>query len=66
MTTTPAAPMVRRSWYLAAADAERLDAIVDELHFQTRRPKHEVLAAVLGVVADHPDEILARLQGSAA
>lgn len=63
--TTPAAPMRRRSWYISADVSERLDAIVGELHFTTRRPRHEVLAAVLGVAVDHPDEILARLTATA-
>lgn len=66
MTTPPAAPMRRRSLYLSADVAERLDAVIADLHFTTRRPRHEVLAAVLGVAADHPDEILARLSAAPA
>jgi hypothetical protein len=71
MTTTPAipaAPMRRRSWYLAAGDADRLDAIVADLHHATRQPKHVVLAALLATADEHRAEILARLtaNGSAA
>ena len=60
--------MARRSWYLPQADADRLASLVDDLHFTTRRPRHEVLAAVVGVIFDHRAEIEARLarQGSAA
>ena len=45
----------------AAADADRLASLVDDLHFMTRRPRHEVLAAVVGVIVDHRAEIEARL-----
>ena len=53
--------MARRSWYLPQADADRLASLVDDLHFTTRRPRHEVLAAVVGVIVDHRAEIEARL-----
>lgn len=66
MATTPAAPMARRSWYLPADVADRLAAVVDDLHYATRRPKHEVLAAALGVAVDHRADILARLTGDGA
>lgn len=59
--------MRRRSVYLAADVADQLDQAVDDLHYATRRPKHEVLAAAVAVALDHRTEIEARLtQGSAA
>jgi hypothetical protein len=61
MTDTPAVPMARRSWYLPADVAGRLAVVVDDLHYLTRRPKWEVLAAALGVAVDHRADILARL-----
>ena len=54
-------PMARRSWYLRADVAESLARIADDLHFTTRRPRHEVLAAVIGVGLEHRAEIEARL-----
>jgi len=53
--------MARRSWYLPQADADRLASLVDDLHFMTRRPRHEVLAAVVGVIVGHRAEIEERL-----
>jgi hypothetical protein len=35
--------------------------VVTDLHFTTRRPRHEVLAAVIEVAVDHRAEIEARL-----
>lgn len=66
MATTPAAPMARRSWYLPADVADRLAVLVDDIHHATRRPKHEVLAAALGVAAEHRADIEARLTGDGA
>lgn len=61
-------PMARRSWYLPQADADRLAGLVDDLHHLTRRPRYEVLAAVVDVIVGHRPEIEARLasQDSAA
>jgi hypothetical protein len=53
--------MQRRSWYVPVDAADRLAAVVDDIHYATRRPKHEVLAAALGVAVDHRADILARL-----
>ena len=41
--------------------ADRLAAAVDDLHYSARRPRHEVLAALVDVVLDHRSEIEARL-----
>jgi hypothetical protein len=60
-TATTAAPMSRRSWYLPSGIADNLARAVDDIHYATRRPKHEVLAAAVDVALAHRDEILARL-----
>lgn len=62
----PAAPMQHRSWYLPADVAERLAAAVADIHFTTRRPKHEVLAAAVDVALEHRADIMARLTGEDA
>jgi hypothetical protein len=64
----PAPPLMRhRSFYMRSDVADRLAAVVDDLHFSTRRPRHEVLAALVDVTLGHRSEIEARLsQGSAA
>lgn len=54
-------PMAHRSWYLRTDVADRLNEAVTDLHFRTRRPRHEVLAAVIDVAFDHQAEIEARL-----
>jgi len=64
MTTSPSA-MRRRTVYIAADIADRLDAVVDDIHYATRRPKHEVLAAAVAVALDHRADIEARLAGKA-
>jgi len=53
--------MAHRSWYLRADVADHLADVVTDLHFTTRRPRHEVLAAVIEVAVDHRAEIEARL-----
>lgn len=60
-TNVPATGMRRRSVYLAAEVADRLDKEVADIHFTTRQPKHEVLAAAIAVALDHRGEIEARL-----
>jgi hypothetical protein len=61
MTRVPAKS--HRSWYLDTAVADRLAAVVDDLHYRTRRPKHEVLAAAVTIALEHQDAIEARLTG---
>jgi hypothetical protein len=60
-STTSAAPMDRRSWYMPRSSADALAAAVEDLHWQTRRPKHEVLAAIVAAAVEHTDEARARL-----
>ncbi len=60
--SVPAAPeMKRRSYYLPKATADALAEAIDDLHYATRRPKHEVLAEVLAVALEHRADIEARL-----
>jgi hypothetical protein len=59
--TSSGAVMDRRSWYMPRSSADALAAAVDNLHWQTRRPKHEVLAAIVATAVEHTDEALARL-----
>ena len=68
-TPAPGTPrtMRHRSFYMRTDVADRLAAVVDDLHYATRRPRHEVLAALVGVTLEHRAEIEARLtRGSAA
>ncbi|MGH3159936.1 MAG: hypothetical protein ACRDNF_25630 [Streptosporangiaceae bacterium] len=51
-----------RSWYLDTAIANRLAAVVDDIHYRTRRPKHEVLAAAVTIALEHQDAIEARVR----
>ena len=60
--TEDAPVMSRRSWYMDATVADELAAAVDAIHFATRRPKHEVLAAAVAVALKHKSDIEARLQ----
>jgi hypothetical protein len=38
-----------RSWYMTPASADALAQAVDDLHYATRAPKYEVLAAIIRV-----------------
>jgi len=64
--TSDRPPMAHRSWYLRADVAARLAEVVTDLHYSTRRPRHEVLAAVIEVAVDHRAEIEARLAQAGA
>lgn len=47
--------MTRRSWYTSEASADAFSDAVDEIHYATRVPKHEVVAALLrAAVAQAP------------
>ena len=46
---------------MPAATADALAAAVDDLHYETRRPKHEVLAALVAVALEHLDQARNRL-----
>jgi hypothetical protein len=59
--------MRHRSFYMRSDVADRLAGALDDLHYATRRPRHEILAALVDVTLGHRAEIEARLtQGSAA
>lgn len=58
--------MDRRSWYMPRSSAEDLAAVVDELYFTTRQPKHAVLAALVTVAVNHAQSAAAALRGGAA
>lgn len=58
--------MVSRSWYMSRDLVDRLAAAVDDLHWRTRRPKNEVLGAVVAVALEHEDEVAARLTSDGA
>ena len=42
---SPAGDMSMRSWYMPKASADRLAALVDDVHFATRLPKHLIMGA---------------------
>jgi len=46
-----------RSWYMPKASVERLAALVDDVHFATRLPKHLIMGALVNVVDRHREEI---------
>jgi hypothetical protein len=47
--------------YMAEADAEALTSLLEELHYETRLSKVDVLSAVVAVAGRRRPEILARL-----
>ena len=55
--------MDRRSWYMPKAVADALAKAVEDLHYDTRRPKHEVLRALVEVALEHRGEAQQRLTG---
>ncbi|MDX3064017.1 hypothetical protein PV518_17810 [Streptomyces sp. ND04-05B] len=56
------AGMDRRSWYMPQASADALADIVDDLHYATRQPKHEVLRVLVDVALEHRSDITQRLR----
>lgn len=55
--------MDRRSWYMPKSVADALAEVVEDLHYDTRQPKHEVLRALVEVALEHRGEARARLKG---
>ena len=49
--------MLHRSFYMRSDDEARLTALIEDLHHGTRRPRHEVLAAVIHTTRQHRAEI---------
>jgi hypothetical protein len=58
--------MRHRSFYMRAEDLARLQEAVDDLYYSTRKRRHEVLAALIGVALAHRAEIEAWLKERAA
>ncbi len=52
-----AAQFSRRSWYMPADAAERLQRAVNDLHFETRLPKGQLLGLVVDTALRHLDEV---------
>ena len=46
-----------RSWYMPKASADRLAALVDDVHFATRLPKHLIMGALVNVIDRHRAEV---------
>ena len=55
------ADMTVRSWYMPKASANRLAALVDDVHFSTRLPKHLIMGALVNVVDRHRAEVALEL-----
>jgi hypothetical protein len=51
----------RRSWYTSTAAADAFTAAVDDIHFATRVPKHEVVAALMMVAVEKAPTVQKRL-----
>lgn len=49
--------MLHRSFYMRADDEALLTSLIEDLHHGTRRPRHEVLAAVIHTTQQHRAEI---------
>ena len=52
-----ASDMTMRSWYMPKASADRLAALIDDVHFATRLPKHLIMGAAVDVFERHRAEI---------
>ena len=62
---TPAGDMTMRSWYMPKASADRLAALVDDVHFATRLPKHLIMGALVNVIDRHRAEVEAEARAAA-
>ena len=60
-----AGDMTTRSWYMPEASADRLAALVDDVHFATRLPKHLIMGAVVNVIDRHWAEVEAEARSVA-
>ena len=60
-----AGDMTMRSWYMPKASADRLAALVDDVHFATRLPKHVIMGALVNVIDRHRDEVEAEARSAA-
>ena len=60
-----AGDMTMRSWYMPKASADRLAALVDDVHFATRLPKHIIMGALVNVIDRHRGEVEAEARSAA-
>ena len=60
-----AGDMTMRSWYMPKASADRLAALVDDVHFATRLPKHLIMGALVNVIDRHRAEVEAEARSVA-
>jgi hypothetical protein len=51
----------RRSWYTSTAAADSFQAAVDDIHHETRVPKHIVVAALLEAAAGQAERVQKKL-----
>ena len=56
--------MTMRSWYMPKASADRLAALVDDVHFSTRLPKHLIMDALVNVADRYRAEVEAEAQAT--
>lgn len=54
--------MKHRSFYMRSDDLARLNGLIEDLHFGTRRLRHEILAVMVDVAEQHRAEIERRLR----
>ncbi len=57
--------MTMRSWYMPKGSADQLAALVDDIHFAARLPKHLIMGAAVNVLGRHRDEIEAEARSAA-
>jgi hypothetical protein len=56
--------MTMRSWYMPKASADRLAALVDDVHFATRLPKNLIMGAIVNVIDRHRAEVEAEARSA--
>jgi hypothetical protein len=56
--------MTMRSWYMPKASADRLAALIDDVHFATRLPKNLIMGAVVNVIDRHRAEVEAEARSA--
>ncbi|MFD8851849.1 hypothetical protein [Streptomyces sp. NPDC059604] len=57
--------MTRRSWYTRTEAVDALAAAVDDIHHNTRIPKHEVVAALMEAAVAQAPKVEAKLRRAA-
>ncbi|MFB6955381.1 hypothetical protein ACFCXP_37690 [Streptomyces niveus] len=53
--------MTRRSWYTSVAATDAFGKAVEDIHHETRTPKHEVVAALMQAAVDQAPRVAKRL-----